>query len=220
MHAKAWRAKGSQDGPKHVIGAGAAVTRRLLGGYKAFFFRTGPRGLPERAERRGAAPLEPRRPTPLRGVHQFKKRDDSQVPRAPQRRGHVLATYWPMRRQYAYYTRIWIGRVTYRATRSLRRAIRVARANEWRIRIVAGGVSWPGAYRGQGLMVAVVAVVAMVARCADANRPGAGRAFRAPGALSSGRRQIAGSVRVANIARVSVWRVAYRCGESRIGVAS
>ena len=70
----------------------------------------------------------------------------------------------------------------------------MARANEWRIRIVAGGVSWPGAYRGQGrmvsggVMVAVVAVVAMVARCADANRPGAGRAFRAPGALSSGRR--------------------------------
>jgi hypothetical protein len=30
--------------------------------------------------------------------------------------GHVLATYWPMRRQYAYDARIWIGRVTYRAT--------------------------------------------------------------------------------------------------------
>ncbi len=42
----------------------------------------------------------------------------------------------------------------------------MARANEWRIRIVAGGVSWPGAYRGQGRMVSggvMVAVVAVVA---------------------------------------------------------
>jgi hypothetical protein len=98
--------KAKLQGPEHVNGAGAAemgLGAAVTGGYLAVtrrvFFRTGPRDLPERAKRRSAAPLEHLRPTPLRGGPSSKGREDSQVIFALERICHVLATYWPMRRQ-------------------------------------------------------------------------------------------------------------------------
>jgi hypothetical protein len=68
----------------------------------------------QQAARRHWKPCAPR---PFAVAATSKQREDSQVPRALKRIGHVLATFRPMRHQHAYYTRrIGIGRVTYRAT--------------------------------------------------------------------------------------------------------
>jgi hypothetical protein len=108
-----WLCTPRHGGPREANWHGPGHVYDIPSGYSAvsqrFFFLS---RLPERAEQRSAAPLEPLRPMPLRKGLPFKERKEAKS-RVP---SNVLATYWPMRRQYAYYTRIGICRVTYCAT--------------------------------------------------------------------------------------------------------